>query len=124
MPGPAPLCRHMPDMPRPPARPLWPAPHRPRPAPPCPALPAPPLQKKEFPYNLEQSLFGRELNIPKGPERKAAILRVALQQLLACLEKCHAVGAWAGEGRGGERCFALRVLFGWRQPAAAHVPGK
>ncbi|KAL4422647.1 hypothetical protein ABPG75_008844 [Micractinium tetrahymenae] len=50
------------------------------------------MQKKEFPYNLEQSLFGRELNIPKGPERKAAILRVALQQLLAALEKCHAVG--------------------------------
>ncbi|PSC67135.1 Serine threonine-kinase chloroplastic [Micractinium conductrix] len=50
------------------------------------------MQKKEFPYNLEQSLFGRELNIPKGPERKAAILRVALQQLIYCLEKCHAVG--------------------------------
>ncbi len=104
-------------------------------------LPCP--QKKEFPYNLEQSLFGRELNIPKvrcwaawglavgstsvarglcavytrlrkqvaavyssldsqcclpmvsclqGPERKAAILRVAMQQLLECLERCHAVG--------------------------------
>ncbi|EFN52381.1 hypothetical protein CHLNCDRAFT_26777 [Chlorella variabilis] len=50
------------------------------------------MQKKEFPYNLEQSLFGRELNIPKGPERKAAIIRVALQQLLGCLEKCHSVG--------------------------------
>lgn len=50
------------------------------------------MQKKEFPYNLEQSLFGRELNIPKGPERKAAILRIALQQLLECLQKCHAVG--------------------------------
>ncbi|PRW20521.1 Serine threonine- kinase chloroplastic [Chlorella sorokiniana] len=50
------------------------------------------MVKKEFPYNLEQSLFGRELNIPKGPERKAAILRVAMQQLLDCLEKCHAVG--------------------------------
>ena len=49
-------------------------------------------QKKEFPYNLEQCLFGRELNIPVGPERKAAIVRVALQQLLDCLEKCHAVG--------------------------------
>lgn len=28
----------------------------------------------------------------QGPERKAAILRVAMQQLLECLEKCHAVG--------------------------------
>lgn len=50
---------------------------------------------------MEQSLFGRELNIPKGPERKAAILRVAAQQLLQCLEACHAVGepqpAWCGE---------------------------
>jgi serine/threonine protein kinase len=50
------------------------------------------LQKKEFPYNLEQALFGRELNIPKGPERKAAIIRVALQQLVQCLEKAHGVG--------------------------------
>lgn len=49
-------------------------------------------QKKEFPYNLEQSLFGRELNIPKGPERKAAIIRVALQQLLQCLSEAHSVG--------------------------------
>ena len=56
-------------------------------------------QKKEFPYNLEQCLFGRELNIPVGPERKAAILRVALQQLLGCLEKCHAVGERQGRGR-------------------------
>jgi serine/threonine protein kinase len=51
-----------------------------------------PPQKKEFPYNLEQSLFGRELNIPKGPERKAAIIRVALQQLLECLKEAHSVG--------------------------------
>ncbi|KAL4852866.1 Serine/threonine-protein kinase stt7 [Chlorella vulgaris] len=50
------------------------------------------MQKKEFPYNLEQALFGRELNIPKGPERKAAIIRVALQQLVQCLEKAHGVG--------------------------------
>ena len=28
----------------------------------------------------------------QGPERKAAILRVATQQLLECLERCHAVG--------------------------------
>lgn len=28
----------------------------------------------------------------QGPERKAAILRVALQQLLECLQECHAVG--------------------------------
>lgn len=35
-----------------------------RPCTSCPThLTAP--QKKEFPYNLEQSLFGRELNIPK-----------------------------------------------------------
>ena len=68
-------------------------------------------QKKEFPYNLEQSLFGRELNIPRGPERKAAILRVATQQLLECLEACHAVGAWLGlgEGRGPEPHGPLRL---------------
>lgn len=58
------------------------------------------VQKKEFPYNLEQSLFGRELNIPKGPERKAAILRLACQQLLECLEACHSVGACGGGARG------------------------
>lgn len=30
----------------------------------------------------------------QGPERKAAILRVAMQQLLSCLDKCHSVGQW------------------------------
>ena len=95
-----------------PACPLPRAPHLSLSLTPC--LP----QKKEFPYNLEQSLFGRELNIPMGPERKAAILRVALQQLLDCLEKCHAVGEWPGR-----RCAAQGGALGGCEGTACMAAG-
>ena len=38
------------------------------------------MQKKDWPYNLEPLLFGRELNIPKGPERRWLSLRVVMKQ--------------------------------------------
>lgn len=38
------------------------------------------MQKKEWPYNLEPLLFGRELNIPKGPQRRWLSLRVVMKQ--------------------------------------------
>lgn len=50
------------------------------------------MQKKDWPYNLEPLLFGRELNIPKGPERRWLSLRVVLKQAsCTCLmrERLH-----------------------------------
>ena len=38
------------------------------------------MQKKDWPYNLEPLLFGRELNIPKGPERRWLSLRIVVKQ--------------------------------------------
>jgi len=39
------------------------------------------MQKKDWPYNLEPLLFGRELNIPKGPERRWLSLRIVMKQV-------------------------------------------
>ena len=41
------------------------------------------MQKKEWPYNLEPFLFGRELNLPKSPERRWLSLRTVMKQVLA-----------------------------------------
>ena len=44
------------------------------------------MQKKDFPYNLEQALLGRELDMPKGPQRKAVTISLVMQQVgCACL---------------------------------------
>ncbi len=53
------------------------------------------MQKKDWPYNLEPLLFGRELNIPKGPERRWLSLRVVMKQA-SCA--CFNVGqiSWQG----------------------------
>lgn len=48
--------------------------------------------KKGFPENLEPLLFERPLNIPVGPDRRAAVIRAAMQQLLRGLQGCHANG--------------------------------
>lgn len=50
------------------------------------------MVQKEFPYNLEKYLFGNELSLPKGPVRKLAIMRTAMQQILEALDMCHSVG--------------------------------
>ncbi|KAK9816689.1 hypothetical protein WJX72_003731 [[Myrmecia] bisecta] len=50
------------------------------------------MQKKEWPYNLEPLLFGRELNLPKGPRRKAVSMQLVMQQLLTALAACHRTG--------------------------------
>ncbi len=42
------------------------------------------MQKKEWPYNLEPFLFGRELNLPKSPERRWLSLRTVMKQVLTC----------------------------------------
>eukprot|EP00210_Caulerpa_lentillifera_P006879 g6576.t1 len=50
------------------------------------------LQQKDFPYNLEPYLLGRELTIPKGPYRKLVSIKIAMQQILEALKLCHSVG--------------------------------
>ena len=44
------------------------------------------MQKKDFPYNLEQPLLGRELDMPKGPQRKAVTISLVMQQVGLVLE--------------------------------------
>ena len=39
------------------------------------------MQKKEFPYNMEPLLLGGELDLPKGPRRKAVTIQLVLQQV-------------------------------------------
>jgi hypothetical protein len=43
------------------------------------------MQKKEWPYNLEPFLFGRELAMAKGPRRRAVTLRLLMQQVCPSL---------------------------------------
>lgn len=50
------------------------------------------MQKKDFPYNLEQPLLGRELDMPKGPQRKAVTISLVMQQLLEALKASHRTG--------------------------------
>ena len=39
------------------------------------------MQKKDFPYNLEPFLLGQELDLPKGPQRKAVSISIVMQQV-------------------------------------------
>lgn len=39
------------------------------------------MQKRDWPYNLEPILLGRELDLPKGPRRKLITLRIVMQQV-------------------------------------------
>ena len=39
------------------------------------------MQKKEWPYNLEPLLFGRELDLPRGPRRRWVTLRLVVKQV-------------------------------------------
>lgn len=50
------------------------------------------MQKREFPYNLEDALLGRELTIPMGSFRKMVTIKLVMKQILTALEKCHRSG--------------------------------
>lgn len=50
------------------------------------------MAKKDWPYNIEPLLFGRELRLPKGPTRKAVVLQVVMTQLLEALKAAHSTG--------------------------------
>lgn len=50
------------------------------------------MESRDFPYNLEETLLGRELRLPKGIRRRAITIRVAFKQLLEALAAAHSVG--------------------------------
>jgi serine/threonine protein kinase len=50
------------------------------------------MQKKDFPYNLEPLLLGRELDMPKGPRRKSITIQIVMEQILQALKACHSTG--------------------------------
>ena len=54
------------------------------------------MQKKEWPYNLEPFLFGRELNLPKSPERRWLSLRTVMKQVLTSAS--YGVPLWSVHG--------------------------
>ena len=44
------------------------------------------MQKKDFPYNMEPFLLGRQLDLPKGPRRRLITIRLVMQQVRPLLE--------------------------------------
>lgn len=54
------------------------------------------MAKKEFPYNMEPVLFGRELRLPQGTARRALTLQIIMRQLLEALAAAHSTGARVG----------------------------
>ncbi|GLC41994.1 Serine/threonine-protein kinase STN7, chloroplastic [Pleodorina starrii] len=50
------------------------------------------LEKRDFPYNLEPLLFGRELRAPRGPVRELVTIKETMRQLLTAVAACHANG--------------------------------
>jgi len=50
------------------------------------------IDAADFPYNLETGLFGAPLQMPLGPQRKAASVRALMAQLLGALKALHATG--------------------------------
>ncbi len=67
------------------------------------------LSRKDYPACMETLLFGRQMRIPKGPERRAAVIRAVVQQLLECLQACHSAGV-VGVDVARQRIFALGLL--------------
>mmetsp|Transcript_41149 Transcript_41149/g.74002 ORF Transcript_41149/g.74002 Transcript_41149/m.74002 type:complete len:638 (-) Transcript_41149:1944-3857(-) len=50
------------------------------------------MAKRDFPYNMEQALLGRELNIEKGTSRKLIMYKIIAQQVLESLAAIHRTG--------------------------------
>ncbi|KAG2452996.1 hypothetical protein HYH02_002333 [Chlamydomonas schloesseri] len=50
------------------------------------------MERREFPYNLEPLLFGRELRAPRGPVRELVTIKEAFRQLMQAVAACHSVG--------------------------------
>jgi hypothetical protein len=50
------------------------------------------MTKREFPYNVEPILLGRELRLQKDKRRRLVTLKLVMQQLLEALDTAHATG--------------------------------
>eukprot|EP00192_Tetraselmis_astigmatica_P008809 CAMPEP_0117659130 /NCGR_PEP_ID=MMETSP0804-20121206/6261_1 /TAXON_ID=1074897 /ORGANISM="Tetraselmis astigmatica, Strain CCMP880" /LENGTH=662 /DNA_ID=CAMNT_0005465753 /DNA_START=305 /DNA_END=2295 /DNA_ORIENTATION=+ len=50
------------------------------------------MMRKDFPYNMEEVLIGRELNIEKGPGRQLIMYKLISEQLLEGLRAMHSTG--------------------------------
>ena len=50
------------------------------------------MKSREFPQNMEKTLFQKPLSILPGPNRRAIAIRVAMSNLLEGLKACHSVG--------------------------------
>jgi hypothetical protein len=50
------------------------------------------MTKREFPYNVETILLGRELRLQKDKRRRLVTLKLIMQQLLEALDTAHATG--------------------------------
>jgi serine/threonine protein kinase len=50
------------------------------------------MKSKEFPQNMERSIFSKPLSILPGPNRRAVAIRVAMKNILEGLKECHQVG--------------------------------
>ncbi|PNW87375.1 hypothetical protein CHLRE_02g120250v5 [Chlamydomonas reinhardtii] len=50
------------------------------------------MERREWPYNLEPLLFGRELRAPRGPVRELVTIKEAFRQLVQAVAACHSVG--------------------------------
>eukprot|EP00873_Tetraselmis_striata_P010150 jgi/Tetstr1/430414/TSEL_020224.t1 len=50
------------------------------------------MTKRDFPYNAEAALLGRELNIEKGAGRKLIMYKLVAQQVLEALAAIHRTG--------------------------------
>lgn len=53
------------------------------------------MTKRDFPYNVERLLLGRELRLPKDKRRRLVMLKLVLQQLLEDLAAAHSTGIGA-----------------------------
>ena len=65
-------------------------------------------QKRDFPQNMEAVLGLRAEGT--GVQRKAAVLRVVMQQILAALQSCHDTGACWCSAQSLSRDYGLFVL--------------
>ncbi|KAL2613282.1 hypothetical protein R1flu_024974 [Riccia fluitans] len=50
------------------------------------------MKDKDFPYNVEQMIYGRVEELPKGPERENRIIRTMMRQIMSSLKNLHAIG--------------------------------
>ena len=70
------------------------------------------MQKKEWPYNLEPLLFGRELDLPRGPRRRWVTLRLVMKQVREGVPRpCCSCGAQESSGSAYSSTFHRCIVW-------------